>query len=158
MKYYYLHVWAGSELDKETEVIDRSVHPFIVDNVGLEIDYWPADDLFATFPIFLVTEKLRAKLIYEKFEDLEFRKILRMSKGLNFQDNYPDAEIPKYWWLIVNGKAGVDDFGLWNRMYLVVSEKALEFLRDNQVTHAESQEITGSLDEYFQSDKKNFWM
>lgn len=158
MIYYYLHIWAGGDLDKETEVVDRSVHPFIVDDVGLEIDYWPADDLFKTFPIFLVTEKLRSKLVYEKFSDLQFREVLRISKGYNFKSNYNDAELPKYWWMIINGQAGVDDFGLWNKMYLVVSEKSLDFLRDNQVTHAESQEITLSLEEYFQSDRKNFWM
>lgn len=84
-------------------------------------------------------------------------KLARIESGSNFRSNYPDAELPTYWWMKVNGQAGMDDFGLWNRMYLVVSEKALTFLRDNHVAHAEAQELLEAWMNIF-NHKKNFWM
>jgi hypothetical protein len=46
----------------------------------------------------------------------------------------------------------------WDRTYMIVSEVALDILRSNNVVHAEADEITVPLAEYFDSPRKYFWM
>jgi hypothetical protein len=161
-KFYYLAIWSALELDHSvTKILDSSVHPPMIGQVGLEIDFWPADDLFQVWPIFFVTERLRSILKSKsKFaEKIEFSKTVSVKKGQNFVALYPDSVLPDFYWKIdISGIPGVDDFGLWNRMCLVVSEKALKLLRNNHVTHAEADLIEGDIDGYFQSDRKNFWL
>lgn len=159
MKKYYLHIWSGGELSNAAIIADKkTTSPFILSDVGLEIDEWPADDFFQAWPEYFVSERLKAKLIYWQFTGITFSKVEIITKGGNFQSNYPKENLPEYWWARIEGAPGKDDFGLWKRLYLVVSEKALLFLKDNHVTHAESIEIVDEIDEFFQSDKHKFWM
>lgn len=81
-----------------------------------------------------------------------------MKGGYDFSDNYPGAELGKFWLLDFTGKCGIDDFALWNGLYLVISNIGLDFLRDNGVTNAESDEIKEDFESYFTSEKKNFWL
>ncbi|GEM_PF-1892215 len=157
-KYYYLHIWTGGEIDSNSIIADRSTHPYILTKVGLEIDEWPADDLFAAWPEYFASERLCAKLAYWGYTGLTFDRVEKITIGKNFEANYPKIELLSYYWLKVKGIAGQDDFGLWKRLYLIVSEKALDFLRDNHVIHAEAKEITVGIDEFFQLDEHKFWM
>ena len=157
MSYYYLHVWTSNELDERTKIVDRNVHPVIIDDVGLELHDWPADDLFCSFPAFFTSDRLKSKIVYAKFTGIEFSLIKRVCGSLNFKANYPKDILPNYFLAKINGQPGKDDFGLWKKLYLVVSEKALIFLRDNHVTHAQSCKIEIKLDEFFKSEILNFW-
>lgn len=161
-KFYYLHIWSVQGFDSSCTEFDNSVHPPKIGNVGLEIDFWPADDFFEVGPAFFITERLRSFFVFRAkiFEKISFRKTISIKKGLNFEALYPDAELPHYYWKVnIEGKAGTDDFGLWdNRPYLVVSQRGLDFLRYNNVTHAEADLIDVDIDDYFQSDRKNFWL
>ena len=90
---------------------------------------------------------------------MSFDKIEKISKGPNFIDNFPDAQLPFFYWrLNISDHLGENDFAIWKGLYLVVSEKALECLRDNHVTHAEADEIRIPFDDYFTSSQKYFWM
>ena len=156
--FFYLRVWSSGEIDSQTIVTDRSVHPFSISDVGLELSDWPADDLFQSWPAFFASCRLSSKIIHGKYTGIDFQQVSRINPDFNFKAFYPGFNTDQYLWLNINGELGKDDFALFNRMYLVVSEKALEFLRDNHVTHAESDEITIPFIEYFNSDRKNFWM
>lgn len=157
MKYYYLHLLSCFDLDEITS-IDHSEYPPIIANIGLEIDWWPVDDLVECFFCHIVVDSLKKLLQNELFNALVFYKIDRVARGCNFLYNYPNATLPQYWHLEIQGTSGIDDFGLWEGKYLVVSEKALDFLRVNNVTNAESDLIEGNIDEYFRSDRKDFWL
>ncbi len=157
MKYYYLHIWSSGDLDRETQ-LDKSTHPPRVSNPGIEIDSWPADDLFYSFPVFIVTDRLRANLVYWGYDKISFVKIERVSKGLNFLENFPNTDLPKLWLLKFDGIPMKCDISIWQGKYLVVSENALHFLRDNHVTHAEYDLILGDIDDYFNDGKHKFWM
>ncbi|MBK8968878.1 MAG: hypothetical protein R3D58_12950 [Saprospiraceae bacterium] len=156
-EFHYLHVWGITGFDQKTqyeagELVNK-------EDVGLEIDFWPSDDLFYFPPLFFCTERLRAKLLNKGFQKLAFHKVSRIEKGGNFKSNFPDVELPPYYWEIrFDGIVGTDDFALWENTFLVVSDTALNFLRDNHVTHAESDLITSEFDQYFNSSKKFFWM
>jgi hypothetical protein len=155
---YYLHVCSSGEIDPQTKVVDKSIHPIVLDDVGLELSDWPADDLFQTWPIFFTTSRLAAKIAHEKFSSIDLHKVGRVVADFNFKAFYPDFNPGEYYQLNIKGEIGKDDFALYNRMYLVVSEKALGFLRDNHVIHADADEITVPYDEYFNSERKNFWL
>ncbi len=76
---YYLHVWSASDTDEKTRVIDNTVHPLILDDIGLEFDEWHKDDIYYTFPIFIVTERLKC-LIDNEFKNshkIKFTEIVR---------------------------------------------------------------------------------
>jgi len=160
-KYFYLHIWSILGFDSTvTKVLDSSIHPPLMGEIGLEIDFLPSDDLFQVWPIFIATEELVLKLKNEQkiSNCIEFHQINKVRKGQNLMAIYPNIKIPDlYWHFEFNGTAGVDHFGLWERMHLVVSEEALELLRNNNVNHAECDLIEGKIEHYFQSEKKDFW-
>jgi hypothetical protein len=158
MSFYYLHLWTGGELGPDSLITDRTVHPFIVQKLHLVIDFWPADDVFSCWPAICSTEKFKIAFENSNLSGLSFEIIDFVSTELNFQANYPDAILPKYFWVKVNGRYLEDDFFLWNRLYLIVSENGLAFLRNNGVINAESDAIDVSLKEYFDSPRKYFWM
>jgi hypothetical protein len=160
MKYYYLHVWGVLDFDySKTEYVDRNLHPPVLGNVSLEIDSWPTDDLFQIWPLYFVTERLRSILTHAGYSELKFTKTKGVKAGQNFRPIFGDSELPKYYWRMdVEGIPGRDNFGLWDRLYLVVSEPALQLLKDNFVYHAEADLISVSYSEYFSSHRKDFWM
>lgn len=157
-RFYYLNVVACNEFDDQTEIIDKSVRPFVFANVGLVIDIWPWDDLFTSWPEFFASYRLGVLINYWKFSGVKTTLVERISIGANFRDNYPERSPDRYFWMNIDGEVGQDDFALYNRGYMVVSEKALIFLRDNHVIHAEADEITVPFDEYFNSNRKDFWL
>lgn len=156
--YYYLHIWALSGVDNFTlssvlTTVEGSFEPSIT------FDAWPEDDLFSLGTMFFVTERLRSKLDNKKLSGIEFQKISNLTQGSNFQDQYPNAELPPFVWLVkVVGKENLNDFFLWDQKYLVVSAEALKVLRQNHVMNAEADQIKNGSDDYFSSEKKYFWM
>jgi hypothetical protein len=156
-KYYYLHLWTAGDFDELTE-FDRTTQPFGISNIGLVLDIYPADDLFNSYPTIFLSDRLKSLLVFEKFDSLKFTEILRIGKGYNFLANYPDATLDKYWQVEFLGTPCVDDFGIFNNFYLIVSDKALTFLKQNRVTNAEAREIEEDLNTFFKLKKDRFWM
>lgn len=151
-KFYYLNIWASAEY------IDTKLNPH---KFALEFDSWPADDLFSAWPIYVVSEQLRWELAYPNhFDKLSFSILDHIRTGANFKQNYPDAILPlRFWKVDFLGIPGQDDFGLSKEgQHLVVSEKALAFLRGHKVTHAEVDLIDEDIEAYFSSDRKYFWI
>ena len=153
-RFYHLKVTVCGELDDETQIVNTHVHPPIVEEIGLEIDWWPLDDLSATFPIHFVTERLKSLMAYEGFMNVRFTPIRRVKLGYNFLENYGRPTLPPFWLVKFSGVAGTDDFGLWENRKLIVSQKGLDFLRDNHVTHAEAIALKGFSEDGLQFDKK----
>lgn len=156
--FHYLHLWVSADTDADTKILDKEFHPIKLGDVGLVFQDWYKDDFFKTFPVFICTDRLKSLLVYEGFQNLKFTAVDRVKSGHDFDHNYPGAELGKFWLFETTGKCGIDDFALWQGLYLVVSQNGLDFLRDNGVTHAESDQIIGDFESYFASDRKNFWM
>lgn len=151
-KFYYLHLWTFAEY------IDIEKNP---SRFSLEFDFWPADDLFSAWPINVASEQLRWELVHlNLFDKISFSPLDNIGPGANFKWNYPEALFPSRFWKVdFVGIPGQDDFGLSKEgHHLVVSEKALAFLRDHKVTHAEADLIDEDIEDYFLSDRKYFWM
>ena len=160
MKFYYLHIWSVLDFDYEkTEYIDREVHPPKIGNVALEIDQWPADSLFQIWPLFFCNNDLKEGLDDLYSECLEFKKVTQIIKGQNFEALNPDAKLPNcYWRIKFKGVPLKDHFSLWKDLYFIVSEEALNHLRECGVLNAEADLIDVDVEEYFSSARKDFWM
>ncbi len=110
--------------------------PTIIHKLHYQFEGWLGDELLATTPCFIVSERLgeeiqRAQLKGASFDDVE------VTTSDQFQELYPDRQIPKFIWLKVEGKPGQDDFGLTPNLQLVVSAQALEVLKRTNIAHCE---------------------
>jgi hypothetical protein len=156
-KYYYLHVWAIIGFDSDTKFDEQAKSAY---NLGLLIDSPTKDDLFCVGGnTYFVTEALKLKIEASLLSGVAFDKVSRIRKGCNLADQNPTLELPPHYWNIkCSDMSGLNDFAQWDRTYMIVSEVALDILRSNNVVHAEADEITVPLAEYFDSPRKYFWM
>jgi hypothetical protein len=160
-KFYYLHLWACAEYYLKNAQEEGSMESSRKEGeLTLEIDDWPADDLFDAWPIVVAAERLKGLMnSFGWSAKLKFKRLGKICTGANFKSNYPDALLPTHYWQVdFSGIPGQDDFGIWENKYLVVSERALSFLRDHHVIHAEADIINLKLVDYFESGRKYFWM
>ncbi len=116
-------------------VMDRSVHPPVVDKLHYEFDGWLGDVLLETFPCFIVTEGARKRLQLIHATGIKFDQA-EVTTSEQFRELYPDRKLPKFAWLKVVGTPGRDDFGIGPDFRLVISERALEALKELGISNA----------------------
>jgi hypothetical protein len=109
-------------------LVDTTVHPPKVDFLEYAVDNWSGDDLVQTFPCFLVTPRLAKAL-----ESADLSGVRATDVGVRVtydrDSKIPAGMQPDFWRLNVTGVVGRDDFGLTSDARLVVSGKALAFLK-----------------------------
>jgi hypothetical protein len=113
-----------------------------VTRFNYEFDVRPTDPLIEALCTFVVTPELKAALIHARLTGITFGPV-EITKSEEFEDRYPDLELPQYEWLQIVGQAGRDDFGFGRSHNLVVSETTLELLRANGVRNCETRPYTG---------------
>lgn len=134
MKYFYVEPEVAGGLGQNT-VINRNVHPPIVSKLHYHFDGWLGNLLLESFPCFIVTESARQKIQSAGFTGIEFDQV-EITKSEQFQELYPNRQLPEFVWLKVNGKPGQHDFGIAPDARLVVSERALKVLRELGISQA----------------------
>lgn len=134
MNYFLLEPEVAGELGNGT-VIDTTVHPPLVSKLNYQFSGWLGDALLESFPCFIISADTANALEKDFYTGLSFADV-EMSITPEFTAMYPNRVLPKFRWLQVQGLAGRDDFGLAPDHRLVVSEKALEKLRQFGISHA----------------------
>jgi hypothetical protein len=134
MKYYQIEPEVAGGIG-EHSVIDRSSGKMVVRKLHYEFDGWGGDELLESTPCFIVSERLaheieRAQLTGISFDDVE------VTKSNQFEELYPNRQLPKFVWLQIDGKPGQDDFGIGKDPGLVISERALEVLKGLGISNA----------------------
>lgn len=115
-------------------ILDRSTHPPRVENLHFVFDGWLGDDLLTSFPVYLVTARVREAL--EGLQPTGCRlETLTVTKSTQFMEGHFALVLPQMWWLRITGAAGVDDFGMSNDHSLVVSQRVLDCLRRFHLDH-----------------------
>jgi hypothetical protein len=110
-------------------VMDASTHPPIVHALHYEFDGWLGDELLTAFPCFIVTENLRQLIESANPSGCRFDRV-RVSRSEEFEELYPDQQLPAFSWLIVDGTARRDDFGTSpTGGALIVSERMLQVMK-----------------------------
>ncbi len=129
--FYYLEPEVAGELGPHTRM-DASAHPPTVHSLEYMLSDWLGDSLLASFPVYIVTKELGAKLTKAGLSGYALAE-LRLTKSPEFKDLEADGALPgplpDFVWLQVNGQPGQDDFGLDDNV-LVASQQALAILRE----------------------------
>jgi len=120
--------------------MDPSVHPPIVTRLHYEFDGWLGDALLESFPCWIVTMAAKDRIRSLRLTGVDFADVEVTTSG-EFQDFYPNRQLPKFCWLQVKGEAGHDNFGIADDHRLVVSERALEALKDLGIARAVVEEF-----------------
>ncbi|OWV65360.1 hypothetical protein ATY76_19080 [Rhizobium sp. R339] len=134
MRYFYMEPEVSGSLGDRT-IVDRSVHPPIINELHYEMEGWLGDAILESFPAFIVTEQAKRGLLSAAVTGASFAKV-DVTASETFRELYPSREIPPFAWLKPVGRAAHDDFGTVSNGRLVVSERALEVLRKFGVANA----------------------
>lgn len=140
--YFYVHPEVAGGLGADT-ILDRSTHPPRVDNLHYEFEGWPEDALLTSFPCLVATENATAALKESGVTGVESAPV-KITTSEEFQERYPNRDLPHFLWLRVTGVAGKDDFGVYRdtqgerpRNRFVLSERALNVFRRFGLNNAE---------------------
>jgi hypothetical protein len=142
MPYFALTPDVAGELGRHTE-LDRSTHPPVVLHLHVVFSDWLGDDLLANYPCFLVTEKMGERLLPEQLTGFELADV---EVGLSPEavELLEGQELPEFRWLKISGVAGSEDFGLIpGHAKLVVSDRALEVLREGSLEYCDIEDYEG---------------
>jgi hypothetical protein len=134
MKYFVVQPEVAGGLGTNT-VIDRSVHPPAVSKLHHHFEGWLGDGLLKSFPCFIATDGVRNTLVALKATGVEFDDV-EITTSEQFQDVQPDCQLPEFVWLRITGKPGRDDLGVNSDARLVVSERVMNALQDDELSHA----------------------
>jgi hypothetical protein len=134
-KYYALEPEVAGGFGPHS-VLNPKVRPLDVNRFHYEFDVWLGDPLLEAVGCFIVTEPLRQMIAEMHATGMSFGDV-EISKSPQFDDLYPNRPLPDFVWLKVLGKAGRDDFGLSPNHGLVVSERILNLLKGEGMSHSE---------------------
>ena len=104
------------------------VRPPQIEKFNYEFDTWLGDPLLEALGTFIVTDRLRQRLIEAHASGVAFGDVEVTKAGI-FLDLYGDRPLPAFCWLQITGRAGKDDFGLSSSGYLIVSERIMNLLK-----------------------------
>lgn len=135
MKFYAIEPEVAGGMGKNT-VFDRTPgKPTVVHKLHYEFQGWLGDELLESTPCFIVSKRVareieKAQLTGATFDEVE------VTTSEQFQELYPNRQLPKFVWLKVEGIAGQDDFGTAPDGRLIASERALGLLQGLGIPHA----------------------
>jgi len=138
MKFYSLEPEVAGSLGADT-VMDTDVHPPRVHKLTYESDGWLGDDILESFPCYIITEPLKKRLEISKPSGCGFDNV-DIVKSEQFNMLYPSRELPKFYWLRIHGKAGMDDLGISDDNMLIVSERILRVMSQFHLDNCDIEE------------------
>ena len=146
MKYFLIKPEVAGGFGEDTDVDTSGTFPD-VKRLHYVFDDWFGDDLVESFPCYIITDRLKDLL--EKSDETGYTlDRVKVSKSELYQDIHPGGPpLPRFHWLKITGRAGIDDFGLSTKHRLVVSERALRLLQSLQLSDCEIEEFPGKGDD-----------
>ncbi|MBU0865710.1 MAG: hypothetical protein KJ789_13575 [Alphaproteobacteria bacterium] len=139
--FYYLEPEVAGGLGPKSET-HRDDGKLVVTRLNYEFDGWLGDALLETTPCFIVTDEARQFIDRAALTGVSFSDVEITRSGL-FTDLYGEKALPHFWWMIVEGEPGADDFGMSSELRLVSSERALSILRQVGLMHAVVEPVRG---------------
>ncbi len=118
---------------------DLKARPPRLDKFNYEFDVWLGDPLLEAVSNFIVTDRLKERLIEARASGIKFDDV-EITKSAEYRDGYLDRSLPSFAWLQVIGQAGKDDFGLSPSGDLIVSERIMHLLKTFGLNHCEISE------------------
>ena len=135
MPYHVLEPEVAGGFGRRT-VLDAGVHPPRVSRLHYELESWLGGEIVTTFPVYVVTARLRDALEAASLSGIAFDTV-EVTRSPTFEELYPGRALPEFVWLKVTGRPGADDFAMSADHRLVVSDRALDVLRRFPLADAE---------------------
>src|SRR5579872_441205 len=110
-----------------------------VEKFNYEFDVWLGDPLLEAVSTFIVTDRLKDRLIEAHASGIAFGDV-EVTKSGEFLDLYGDRPLPAFSWLQITGRAGEDDFGLSSSRHLIVSQRMMNLLKAFGLNHCDVSE------------------
>jgi hypothetical protein len=138
MTYFILEPEAAGSFGPAT-IGDLRARPPLLEKFNYQFDTWLGDPLLEALSNFIVTDRLKERLIETHASGVEFGDV-EVTKSETYLDFYGDRPLPAFSWLLITGRAGKDDFGLSSSGYLIVSERMMNLLKAFGLKHHEISE------------------
>lgn len=129
-------------LGKDTK-LDATVHPPIVYQLHYEFQGWLRNDILESFPCFIVTSALKEAILNAQLSGVAFDYV-KVTTSYEFRQLYPAVTLPPFNWMKIIGTAGIDDFGISDKLQLIISEKAYNVLARFNISDAEINDYQGN--------------
>ena len=138
MTYFILEPEVAGTLGPATTG-DLRARPPQVEKFNYEFDVWLGDPLLEAVSTFIVTDRLKDRLLEARASGVAFGDVEVTKSGI-FLDMNGDRPLPAFCWLQITGRAGKDDFGLSSSRRLIVSERMMNLLNAFGLNHCEVSE------------------
>ena len=132
--YYIVEPEVAGGWGKHTIFTSPPGERVVVHKLHYEFDGWLGDELLESTPCFIATERLAAEIEKAGLTGVSFDEV-EISRSGEFEDRYPNRKLPSFLWMKVYGKARHDDFGKTPDINLVISQQALQLLREQGTVH-----------------------
>ncbi|WP_278352398.1 hypothetical protein [Chryseobacterium gleum] len=126
-------------LGEQTQM-DNSFFPPLIKSLHYEFEGWLGNDILESFPFYIVTEKLREEIEFEKLTGIIFDQVL-ISKSETFLELYPNKKLPNFYWAKINGESNKDDFFITEKNGLAISERAYSILKNYNIDQADIEDL-----------------
>jgi hypothetical protein len=143
MRFYKLDPEVAGGWGPNTVFSRTPGQPLVIHKFHYQFDGWLGDELLESDPCFIVTQRLAEAIRNAGLSGYVLRPV-ETSTSEQFQEIYPNRQIPIFEWLEITGKAGVDDWGVDVDGRLVVSSEALAVIKSTTLNHCEVSEFTKS--------------
>ncbi|UCA59047.1 hypothetical protein KB553_18715 [Chryseobacterium rhizoplanae] len=137
--YKLLEPEVAGGLGEKTEM-DNSFFPPLVKQLNYEFEGWLGNDILESFPCYIVTERLKQGMESEGMTGIGFDDVL-VTKSETFLELYPGKELPKFFWMKINGEADKDDFFITEKNTLAISARAYSLLKEYKIDQAAIEEL-----------------
>ena len=138
MTYFVLEPEAAGSFGPAT-IGDLRATPPLLKKFNYEFDTWLGDPILEALSNFIVTDRLKERLIEAHASGVSFGNVELTKSGI-FLDMYGDRRLPAFSWLQIIGRAGTDDFGLSSYRRLVVSERMMNLLKEFELKYCDVSE------------------
>lgn len=140
MKLYKIHPEVPGGIGKSMEY-DKTEIPWKITRLSVVFDGWLGGDLLKISTCYIVTDKLKEKIISEKLtgvkDFVEFEKDL----SLTFKNLYSNTMLPKMYWMQLGSDVGKADLAIGKKNKLFVSDQAMSVLKSANLSDAEIEEL-----------------
>jgi hypothetical protein len=135
MEKYIVGPEVAGQLGDNT-VLNHQTKPPIIEKLHYEFDDWLGDDFLAGFRCFICTERLTKAIKESNLSGYKF-ETCQVSKSELFNDlNEDGLNLPDFFWFIITGDEN-DDFFIVPNFTLVISERALNILRQFNINYCD---------------------
>ena len=117
-------------LGEKTEFLEKEPPFNTVIKLHIQLEDWLGDDIMECYPCYIVTEELKDSMENTSFTGYEFKE-MEVTKAEYFNDNYQlKKDLPKFFWLKVIGREGIDDMYISNNDYLMSDFQFTRFISE----------------------------